>query len=51
MTIFAAVPTMDCLMLSYPVSWALTFAVLLFFFWRLWGPLRAHYTAEELARE
>ena len=32
MTIFAANRTMDCLMISYPVSWALTFLVLVVIF-------------------
>ena len=50
MTVFAAVPTMNCLMISYPVSWGLTFAVLVLFFGILWRKLRRQYTAEELAR-
>ena len=50
MTVFAAVPTMNCLMISYPVSWGLTFAVLAFFFVILWRRICAHYTPEELAR-
>ena len=49
-TIFAAVPTMNCLMISYPVSWALTFAVLVVFFALLWRRIKAHYTPEEMAR-
>ena len=49
-TVFAAVPTMNCLMISYPVSWGLTFAVLAFFFVILWRRICAHYTPEELAR-
>lgn len=49
-TIFAAVPTMNCLMISYPVSWALTFVVLVAFFVLLWRKLCRQYTAEELAR-
>ena len=49
-TIFAAVPTMNCLMISYPVSWALTFAVLVVFFALLWRRIQAHYTPEEMAR-
>ena len=36
MTIFAANRTMDCLMISYPVSWALTFLVLVVIFAVLW---------------
>ena len=35
-TIFAAYPTLTCLMLSYPVSWLLTFSVLLVIFLVLW---------------
>ena len=35
-TIFAAYPTLPCLMLSYPVSWLLTFSVLLVIFLVLW---------------
>ena len=35
-TVFAIAPTMTCLMLSYPVSWLLTFAVLLIIFNVLW---------------
>ena len=50
MTVFAAVPTMNCLMISYPVSWGLTFAVMAFFFVILWRRICAHYSPEELAR-
>ena len=49
-TVFAAVPTMNCLMISYPVSWGLTFAVMAFFFVILWRRICAHYSPEELAR-
>ena len=35
-TVFAAYPTLPCLMLSYPVSWLLTFSVLLVIFLVLW---------------
>ena len=49
-TVFAAVPTMNCLMISYPVSWGLTFAVLAFFFVILWRRICAHYSKEELSR-
>ena len=35
-TVFAAYPTLPCLMLSYPVSWLLTFSVLLVIFVILW---------------
>ncbi len=48
-TVFAAVPTMTCLMVSYPVSWALTFAVLAVIFALLWKKLKKGYTPEELA--
>lgn len=47
MTIFQAHHTMNCLMLSYPVSWLLTFSVLVFFFLRLWPKVLNQYTAEE----
>lgn len=36
MTVFAANRTMDCLMVSYPVSWTLTFFVLVGIFAVLW---------------
>lgn len=49
MTVFAANRTMDCLMLSYPVSWALTFAVLVVIFAVLWPKIKKRYTPEELA--
>ena len=51
MTLFAAVPTMACLMISYPVSWALTFLVLVLIFAILWRRLRGNYTAEEWAAQ
>ena len=51
MTFFAAVPTMACLMISYPVSWALTFLVLVLIFAILWRRLRGNYTAEEWAAQ
>ena len=50
-TIFAAMPTMPVLMISYAVSWFLTFAVLLIFFMRLWPEMRAQFTPEEQAME
>ena len=50
MTIFAAMPTLEVLMISYPVSWLLTFAVLAVIFLRVWKKLKATYTPEELAR-
>lgn len=49
MTVFAAAPTMTCLMISYPVSWALTFAVLALIFALLWKKIKRGYTPEELA--
>ena len=49
MTVFAANRTMNCLMLSYPVSWALTFAVLVTIFTVLWKKVQKRYTPEELA--
>jgi len=48
-TVFAAVPTLGCLMFSYPVSWALTFLVLLIIFRSVWKRVKAHFTEEELA--
>ena len=50
MTVFAAVPTMQCLMISYPVSWTLTYAVLMIIFTQVWKRIRAKFTPEELAR-
>lgn len=49
MTAFAAAPSMTCLMISYPVSWTLTFVVLVIIFLALWKKLRRGYTSEELA--
>lgn len=50
MTVFAANRTMDCLMVSYPVSWALTFFVLVGIFVVLWNKkIKPRYTPEELA--
>ena len=51
MTVFAAMPTLGCLMVSYPVSWALTFAVLCIIFHFVWKRVKAHFTPEELAAE
>ncbi len=48
-TVFTAVPTLACLMVSYPVSWALTFIVLLLLFIPIWKRVKAHFTPEELA--
>ena len=42
---------MACLMISYPVSWALTFLVLVLIFAILWRRLRGNYTAEEGAAQ
>lgn len=49
-TIFAAAPSVASLMLSYPISWALTFAALLAIFLPLWGRMRKGYTPQELAQ-
>jgi len=48
-TVFAAVPTLECLMVSYPVSWALTFIVLFLLFIPIWKRVKSHFTPEELA--
>ena len=50
MTIFAAAPSMTCLMLSYPISWAMTFAALIALFIPMWRKLRRQYTPQELAQ-
>ena len=50
-TIFAAYPTLPCLMLSYPVSWLLTFSVLLVIFLVLWKKrLVPQFTREEMEK-
>ena len=50
-TIFAAYPTLTCLMLSYPVSWLLTFSVLLVIFLVLWNrSFVPQFTREEMER-
>ena len=50
-TIFAAYPTLPCLMLSYPVSWLLTFSVLLVIFLVLWNKsFVPQFTQEEMER-
>ena len=50
-TIFAAYPTLPCLMLSYPVSWLLTFSVLLVIFLVLWNrSFVPQFTREEMER-
>ena len=50
LTIFAAAPSMTSLMLSYPISWAITFGAFVAFFIPLWKKQCRQYTAEELAR-
>ena len=51
-TIFRAIPTLRCLMVSYPVSWLLTFIALVIFFHLVWTRrVKQHFTDEELARE
>ena len=50
-TIFAAFPTMRCLIISYPVSWLLTALVLLVFFNLIWKRrFTKEFTPEELAQ-
>ncbi|MGN0773535.1 MAG: MATE family efflux transporter [Candidatus Ventricola sp.] len=50
-TIFAAYPTLACLVLSYPVSWLLTFSVLLVIFLLLWKKsFVPQFTREEMER-
>lgn len=50
-TVFAAYPTLPCLMLSYPVSWLLTFSVLLVIFLVLWKKsFVPQFTREEMER-
>jgi len=50
-TVFAAVPTMQCLMISYPVSWLMTFIVLVIFFRLIWKRrFLLEFTPEELGR-
>ena len=50
-TVFAAYPTLPCLMLSYPVSWLLTFFVLLVIFLVLWNrSFVPQFTREEMER-
>ena len=51
-TIFRAIPTLRCLMVSYPVSWLLTFIALVIFLHLVWTRrVKQHFTDEELARE
>ena len=50
-TAFAAIPTMSCLLASYPVSWILTALVLAYFFNTIWKHrFIVGFTTEELAR-
>ena len=50
-TVFAAYPTLPCLMLSYPISWLLTFSVLLVIFLVLWNrSFVPQFTREEMER-
>ena len=50
-TVFAAYPTLPCLMFSYPVSWLLTFSVLLVIFLVLWNrSFVPQFTREEMER-
>ena len=50
-TVFAAYPTLPCLMLSYPVSWLLTIFVLLVIFLVLWNrSFVPQFTREEMER-
>ena len=52
MTIFKVIPTLGCLMISYPISWLMTFFVLVILFYRVWQRnIKPHFTDEELARE
>ena len=51
-TIFKAFPTLGCLMVSYPVSWLLTFIALVIFFNLIWNRrVKQHFTDEELRGE
>ena len=48
-TVFAAMPSMHVLMLSYPVSWLITFCVMLYFFIIIWKRrFVLEFTPEEL---
>ena len=52
MTVFRAIPTLGCLMVSYPVSWLMTFITLVILFARVWRRhIKPLFSAEELARE
>ena len=50
MTVFAAAPSMASLMISYPISWGLTFIALVAIFVPMWRKLRREYTPQELAQ-
>ena len=50
-TVFRARTTMGCLLLSYPVSWGLTFTVLAIIFLVLWKRVLARFTPEERAAD
>ena len=47
LTIFQAVHTLPCLMLSYPVSWLLTFLVHTAVFLKIWPRVLSRFTEEE----
>ena len=49
MTLFRLSPTIECLLVSYPVSWALTFLVLIISFRIVLKKVYKNYTPEELA--
>ena len=50
-TVFRARTTMGCLLLSYPVSWGLTFVVLAGFFLVLWRRVLTQFTPQERAAD
>ncbi len=49
LTIFQRIHTLPCLMLSYPVSWFVTFGIHTLVFFRIWPQVKQRFTAEELA--
>ena len=49
LTVFQQVHTLPCLMLSYPVSWLLTFFVHTVVFLRVWPRVVRRFTEEERA--
>ena len=49
LTVFQQVHTLPCLMLSYPVSWLLTFVVHTLVFLHIWPHVRQRFTEEERA--